>query len=77
MEQNNPNKEVSGEPKHTPGHDTAAIKVNEKTFMCPECGKTFTVKEAVDAHLHGVHLEHLRQEHSEFHGKDVVGHHVE
>jgi hypothetical protein len=26
--------------------------------------------------LHGVHLEHLRREHSEFHGEDVVGHHL-
>jgi hypothetical protein len=72
MEQKSP----SGEPKHTPGHDTSPVKVNENSYMCPECGKTFADEEAVDRHLHGLHLEHLRKEHSEYHGKDVVGHHV-
>ncbi|XHH10110.1 MAG: hypothetical protein ACFCUE_05615 [Candidatus Bathyarchaeia archaeon] len=67
---------VNSEPKHTSGHDTAAVAVNQNQFMCPECGKLFPLKEAVEAHLHGVHLEHLRREHSEFHGEDVVGHHV-
>jgi uncharacterized C2H2 Zn-finger protein len=74
-EQNNSN-QSAGEPKHTPGHDTVAIKVNEKSFMCPECDKTFTEEEAVERHLHGVHLEHLRTAHKEFHGEDVVGRHV-
>jgi uncharacterized protein (UPF0212 family) len=67
---------VKSEPKHTVGHDTAAVEVDRGSFMCPECGKLFTVKEAVEVHLHGVHLEHLRKEHSEFHGEDVVGRHV-
>ncbi len=68
---------MMGEPKHTPGHDTSIVKVNENSFMCPECGKLFSIQEAVDIHLHGLHLEHLRKEHTEFHGNDVVGHHVE
>jgi hypothetical protein len=70
------NQNMASEPKHTPGHDTAAVKVNENSFMCPECGKTFTEEEAVERHLHGVHLEHLRTAHKEFHGEDVVGRHV-
>jgi hypothetical protein len=74
-EQKNSNQNM-GAPKHTPGHDTAAIKVNENSFMCPECGETFSVEEAVERHLHGAHLEHLRTAHKEFHGEDVVGRHV-
>jgi predicted RNA-binding Zn-ribbon protein involved in translation (DUF1610 family) len=66
-----------GEAKHTSGHDVSVVIVNANSFMCPECGKLFTIKEAAEAHLHGVHLEHLRKEHNEFHNKDVVGHHVE
>ncbi|MGD6851618.1 MAG: hypothetical protein ACQCN6_06110 [Candidatus Bathyarchaeia archaeon] len=73
MEQKSP----SGEPKHTPGHSTTVVIVSDGTFMCPECGKTFTTKDAAEEHLHGVHLEHLRNVHGEFHSKDVVGHHVE
>lgn len=64
---------MASEPKHTPGDDTAAIMMNEKSVMCPECGKTFTEEEAVERQLHGVHLEHLRTAHKEFHGEDVVG----
>jgi hypothetical protein len=67
---------MTSEPRYTPGHDTSAIIINENSYMCPECGQTFTIREAVDRHLHGVHLEHLRREHSEFHSKDVVGRHV-
>ncbi len=76
MEQDNNSTQMAGEPKHTPGHSTDAVKTGENSFMCPECGKTFTEQEAVERHLHGVHLEHLRKEHSEFHGQDVVGRHV-
>jgi hypothetical protein len=72
-----PNQETTGEPKHTPGHDTSVIMVNENSYMCPECGKIFSIKDAAERHLHGVHLEHLRKMHNEFHGKDVLGHHVD
>ncbi|MDR0372136.1 MAG: hypothetical protein LBI79_01015 [Nitrososphaerota archaeon] len=71
-----PNQEFSGEPNHTPGHDTTIVAVNENIYMCPECGRTFSIKDAAEQHLHGVHLEHLRRVHPEFHGKDVVGRHV-
>jgi hypothetical protein len=67
---------ASLEPKHTPGHSTEVVTVSEKSFMCPECGKLFAVRDAVEIHLHGVHLEHLRNAHKDQHGNDVVGHHV-
>jgi transposase-like protein len=71
-----PKQNFSGEPNHTPGHDPAVVAVNEDRYMCPECGKTFTIEDAAVQHLHGIHLEHLRKEHQEFHNKDVVGHHI-
>jgi len=70
------NSNFSGEPNHISGHDPAIVAVNENMYKCPECGKMFTIKDAAEQHLHGVHLEHLRKMHQEFHGKDVVGHHI-
>ncbi|MCW3998991.1 MAG: hypothetical protein NWE93_01980 [Candidatus Bathyarchaeota archaeon] len=66
-----------GEPKHTTGHSTAVAKMGEGEFMCPECGKTFTVQDAAEKHLHLVHMKHLRSEHNEFHDRDVDTMHVE
>jgi predicted RNA-binding Zn-ribbon protein involved in translation (DUF1610 family) len=70
------NQDMMAEPKHTPGHNTAVVNVQD-SFMCPECGKIFAIKDAAEAHMHGVHLNHLRKVHSDTHGNDVVGHHVE
>ena len=72
----NLNQNFSGEPNHTSGHDPAIVSVKENMYMCPECGKMFTIKDTAEQHLHGVHLEHLRKMHQEVHGKDVVGHHI-
>ena len=66
-----------GEPRHTPGHSTTIAKVGEGEFICPECGKTFDIKEAAEKHLHLVHMKHLKTEHKEFHAKDVDTMHVE
>jgi hypothetical protein len=44
--------------------------------MCPECGKTFDIKDAAEKHLHSTHLKHLKAEHGEFHGQDVDTIHV-
>jgi Zn finger protein HypA/HybF involved in hydrogenase expression len=67
---------MEAEPKHLAGHSTAVIKSKDGEFMCPECGKTFEIKDAAEVHLHSVHLEHLRMVHKEFHSEDVVAHHV-
>ena len=64
------------EPKHTEGHSTKITPINDKEFMCPECGRTFDLKEAAEQHLHTVHLKHLRAVHGEFHGEDVNAIHV-
>jgi uncharacterized Zn finger protein (UPF0148 family) len=57
--------QMAGEPKHTPGHSTEAMKTNNGQFMCPECGKTFATKETADRHLQEMHEEHLRRFHME------------
>jgi hypothetical protein len=44
--------------------------------MCPECGRTFEVKDAAEQHLHLMHIKHLKAEHGEFHGEDVGTYHV-
>ncbi|MGE5556057.1 MAG: hypothetical protein ACM3UY_07345 [Methanocella sp.] len=67
---------VSQEPNHTQGHSTAINQLQSGEFLCPECGKTFDIKDAAEKHLHTVHLKHLRTMHSEYHGKDVTGLHV-
>lgn len=64
------------EPKHTQGHSTKITPIDDKEFMCPECGRKFDLKEAAEQHLHTVHLKHLRTVHGEFHGEDVNAIHV-
>ena len=54
----------------------AVTQVSEHEFMCPECGKTFDIKDAAEKHLHSVHVKHLRAAHGEFHGEDVDSIHV-
>ncbi len=66
-----------GEPKHTAGHSTEVMKLGDGEFMCPECSKTFDIQDAAEKHLHLVHIKHLKEEHGEFHGKDVDAIHVE
>ncbi len=65
-----------GEPKHVEGHSTEITQTQNREFMCPECGRTFEVKDAAEQHLHSMHLKHLKAEHSEFHGEDVSTYHV-
>ncbi len=60
------NMNTTSEPKHTSGHSTAVVRQESGEFMCPECGRIFNVKDAVDKHLHSVHAEHLRTMHGEF-----------
>jgi len=69
-------KSMTGEPKHTEGHSIEIIVGKVGEFMCPECGKTFKVKDEAEKHLHTVHLKHLRTEHKEFHGDDSEGQHL-
>ncbi|MCL5877840.1 MAG: hypothetical protein M1540_08530 [Candidatus Bathyarchaeota archaeon] len=40
------------EPKHIAGHSTEITPINDKEFMCPECGRKFDLKEAAEQHLH-------------------------
>jgi competence CoiA-like predicted nuclease len=67
---------IIGEPKHTQGHSTEITQTPNREFMCPECGKTFDIKDAAEKHLHSAHLKHLKAEHGEFHGQDVDTIHV-
>jgi predicted RNA-binding Zn-ribbon protein involved in translation (DUF1610 family) len=67
---------VIGEPKHTAGHSTEITQNQDREFMCPECGRTFEIKDAAEKHLHTVHLKHLRSVHGEVHGEDVDTIHV-
>jgi predicted RNA-binding Zn-ribbon protein involved in translation (DUF1610 family) len=67
---------IIGEPKHTTGHSTEITQTPSKEFMCPECGKTFDIKDAAEKHLHSTHLKHLKAIHGEFHGQDVDTIHV-
>lgn len=67
---------ISNEPKHTEGHSTQITQTSNREFMCPECGRTFEVKDAAEQHLHLMHLKHLKAEHGEFHGEDVGKYHV-
>jgi acetone carboxylase gamma subunit len=67
---------MSLEPKHTEGHSTEINQTANREFMCPECGRTFEIKDAAEKHLHTMHIKHLKAEHGEFHGEDVGTYHV-
>jgi hypothetical protein len=69
------NESTIDEPIHSEGHSTEVTQMGTE-YMCPECGKKFSVKDEAVRHLHGVHIKHLRQVHGEYHDKDVGGMHV-
>ncbi len=66
---------IDQEPIHVEGHSTEVTQQGTE-YMCPECGKTFPIKDEAERHLHGIHRQHLRTVHGEFHDKDVDGMHV-
>jgi predicted RNA-binding Zn-ribbon protein involved in translation (DUF1610 family) len=69
------NESTINEPSHTEGHSTEIAQTGTQ-YMCPECGRKFTIKDEATKHLHGVHMKHLRTVHGEYHEEDVGGMHV-